>query len=200
MVSKSVEEFYVREDSKDGRRNDCILCCRKKKREYILKNSELRKEQSRQYRLRHPDYMKGWNERNREKKLQGIKDWRKNNPEKNKLYKSNYRVKKTKEDPKYRLKNNIRRLILLTFTNKGYTKKSKTNEILGIDYDGFMKHIESLFTEGMTWENRGKWEIDHKIPISLGKTEDDIIKLNHYTNLQPLWREDNIKKSNKMLY
>jgi hypothetical protein len=70
---------------------------------------------------------------------------------------------------------------------------------LGIDYEGFYKHIENQFTDGMTWDNRGLWELDHKIPVSLGKTEEEIIKLNHYTNFQPLWKKDNIVKSDKVL-
>jgi hypothetical protein len=49
----------------------------------------------------------------------------------------------------------------------------------------------------MCWDNQGKWHIDHIIPLSSGKTEDDIIKLCHYTNLQPLWAIDNMKKGSK---
>lgn len=73
----------------------------------------------------------------------------------------------------------------------------KNQEILGIDFEGFKLYIENLFIEGMTWENFGKWHLDHKIPISWGKTEDEIIRLNHYTNLQPLWAEDNLSKGNR---
>ena len=52
----------------------------------------------------------------------------------------------------------------------------------------------------MSWENHGKWHIDHIIPLSTANTEEDILNLCHYTNLQPLWAEDNIKKSNKILF
>jgi hypothetical protein len=62
----------------------------------------------------------------------------------------------------------------------------------------------------MTWDNHGNpkdgvfdlnktWDIDHIIPITTAKTEDDVYRLNHYTNLQPLWAEDNMKKGDKLL-
>ena len=50
----------------------------------------------------------------------------------------------------------------------------------------------------MTWENQGEWHFDHIIPISSAQTEEEVIKLNHYTNFQPLWAEDNLRKSNKI--
>jgi hypothetical protein len=56
-----------------------------------------------------------------------------------------------------------------------------------------------MFTEGMCWENQGEWHLDHIIPISSAQTEEEIFKLNHYSNFQPLWAEDNIKKGNKIL-
>jgi hypothetical protein len=50
----------------------------------------------------------------------------------------------------------------------------------------------------MSWENRSEWHIDHIVPLSSAKSEAEIIFLNHYSNLQPLWAKDNIQKSNKM--
>jgi hypothetical protein len=194
------DHFYKREGVGDGFRNDCIECHLKNKKIYSKENSQHKRDYMSQYRVDNPEVMKIWIENNREQYLWNTKKWKMENPEKSKEHKNNNRRKRLKNDPLFRLKSNIRRLILLSFSKKGYSKKSKTNEILGIDYEGFMKHIESQFTEGMTWENRREWELDHKFPISLGKTEEEIIKLNHYSNFQPLWREDNRKKSNKILY
>jgi hypothetical protein len=71
--------------------------------------------------------------------------------------------------------------------------------------DEFRNYIESQFTEGMNWDNYGQgknnetWHIDHIIPISLAKTEEEVYKLNHYANLRPMWCSDNIRKSNKIV-
>lgn len=51
----------------------------------------------------------------------------------------------------------------------------------------------------MTWENRNEWHIDHITPLSSAKTEEELYKLCHYTNLQPLWAEENLKKGNKII-
>ena len=51
----------------------------------------------------------------------------------------------------------------------------------------------------MSWENQGKWHIDHITPLSSAKTEEEVYRLCHYTNLQPLWAEDNLKKGSKIL-
>jgi hypothetical protein len=54
-----------------------------------------------------------------------------------------------------------------------------------------------MFRDGMSWENKGKWHIDHIIPLSSAKTHEDVIKLCHFKNLQPLWEQENKKKGNK---
>ena len=59
--------------------------------------------------------------------------------------------------------------------------------------------VISQFKNGMSWDNHGDWHIDHIIPLSLATTEEEMIKLCHYTNLQPLWAEDNLTNSNKII-
>ena len=73
------------------------------------------------------------------------------------------------------------------------------NAILKCSDIVFIHHIESQFTEGMNWENHGLkgWHFDHIEPISRAKDYNDMLRLNHYTNFQPLWAKDNIRKSNK---
>jgi hypothetical protein len=51
----------------------------------------------------------------------------------------------------------------------------------------------------MNWQNHGEWHFDHIYPVSLAKNEEELIKLNHYTNFQPLWKKDNLEKRNKII-
>lgn len=125
-------------------------------------------------------------------------EWNQLNPHYNTLW---FR-KEIKTNPTFKLSSNIRSLIGMSFKNvlnNTYKKGKKTEEILGCTLEEFINYLQSLFIEGMTLENHGEWEMDHIIPISSAKTEEEIYKLNHYTNFQPLWKEDNRKKSNKML-
>jgi hypothetical protein len=116
-------------------------------------------------------------------------------------YLKKYNRYKQETDKKYRLIKLIRCAINNGFRTKKFTKKSRSIEIIGCSYEEFEKHIESLFLDGMTWENRGVkgWHIDHIIPVSSASTEEELIKLNHYTNLRPLWAIDNLKKGAKLI-
>jgi hypothetical protein len=88
----------------------------------------------------------------------------------------------------------VRRLIKNSINRKKFTIKSKTYKILGCSYCELKIYLESKFEPWMNWDNYGKyngelnygWDIDHIVPLSSAKTEEEIIKLNHYTNLQPL--------------
>jgi len=102
-------------------------------------------------------------------------------------------------DPIFKMKRHIRTMIRKSIKKGEYTKQSKTYDILGIDYKGFKNHIENLFIDGMNWNNHGKWHYDHIVPLVSANTYEEIIKLNHYTNIQPLWAKDNLKKGSKIL-
>ena len=97
----------------------------------------------------------------------------------------------------YRTRVNVRSLIKMSFKSGGYSKSSTTFKILGCDFNDFMAHIESKFEPWMNWGNKGGknitiddigkfWDYDHIIPLCSAKSKDEIIKLNHYTNFQPL--------------
>ena len=99
-----------------------------------------------------------------------------------------------KDDPLFRLKHNTRTLVYYALKRNGYSKTSKTKYILGCSFEEFKNHIESQWESWMSWDNYGKyngeerygWDIDHIVPTSSGINENNIIALNHYSNLQPL--------------
>lgn len=137
---------------------------------------------------------------------QRVDNWRKNNLEAERKYRRKYYKDRKTQDPLFKLTITIRSLILCSYKRscKGvYKKATKTENILGCSILQFIEHLQSLFTDGMTLENHGNceecWHIDHKIPLATAKTEEEIIKLNHYTNLQPLWRDDNLSKGKKVI-
>ena len=113
---------------------------------------------------------------------------------------------KYKNNNLYRITTNIRNLISRVIKNKGFYKSFSSEKILGCSYEEFKLYLESKFEDFMTWDNYGLyngelnhgWDIDHIIPISTAKSEEDAIRLNHYTNLQPLCSYTNrvIKRNN----
>jgi len=160
------------------------------------------------------EYMKKYRQRNKEKLKDYIENWRIENVDKFQSGRRNYYEKKKEEikkknyeycktrkstDPLYKLSRGIRALILISFRNQFTTKSKKTLEILDCSFEEFKLHLESQFDDKMNWENQGTyWHMDHIIPISSAETEEDVYRLNHYTNFQPLYWLDNLKKSNKI--
>jgi len=73
-------------------------------------------------------------------------------------------------------------------------------EYVGCTIEEFKAHIEAQFKEGMSWDNHGKWHIDHIIPLKYNNpTIEETIERLHYTNTQPLWATDNIAKGNRFI-
>ena len=138
--------------------------------------------------------VKEYQQKNQDK----IKEYNKEYQKNNRHILNQYIKERKAKDPLYKLTRDMRSLISKSIKNNGYTKRSKTYEILGCTYEEFKAHIEKQFTEGMNWDNHGKWHYDHIKPISHGKTEKEILALNHYLNFQPLWAEDNLSKSNNI--
>lgn len=122
-------------------------------------------------------------------------------------YKRNERYRiRIKEDFFYKLKISLRSMIKNSFISNGLKKNNRSEYIIGCTLEYFKKYIEDKFETWMTWENKGLyngelnygWDIDYIIPLSSAKTEEELIRLNHYTNLQPLCSYTNryIKKNN----
>lgn len=140
------------------------------------------------------DYNAEYNAKNKEKISEIRKRYYKENKSKINVRNNEYRKKKKANDPLFKLKANLRGIIYRALKNKTYIKNSKTEEILGCSFNEFKAYLEGKFESWMSWENYGLyngelnhgWDIDHIIPLNEGKTEKDLYKLNHYTNLQPL--------------
>ena len=154
-------------------------------------------------------YKKQWYEKNKTHILKKAKDGYEKIRDQKIAYACKYQknnlskiVKQRSErllyDDAYRIKERIRGLIKSCLKSSGTLKNTKTAAILGCTNQDFKAHIEKQFTKGMGWHNFSQWHIDHIVPISSAKTEQDVIALNHFTNLRPLWASDNLKKSNKM--
>jgi hypothetical protein len=172
-----------------------------KSRNYYYENKEVISNKSKLYYKENKEKIKIVNkvyiENNKEKVNRCNKIYRENNRKYYKMYGTKYKRDRRNNDPLYKLSCTLRSLISMSIKRNGYSKNSRTYDILGCTFDEFRNYLESQFIEGMNWENQGKWHLDHKIPISWGKTEDEIYKLNYYTNFQPLWEFDNLSKGNR---
>jgi len=188
-LEKEICDFGRDSSRKDGISYLCKECLIKKSKKYKEKNKEKVLISYSNYRIK-----------NKEKMKISRLEYRKNNKEKIKQYRRYYSNKRRKESDIVRLSENIRRRINHFFNYKNVKKSKGTFEILCCNLDELLIHLESQFKEGMNWDNHGKkgWHIDHIIPLSSAKTEEEVYKLCHYTNLQPLWAHENLSKGNKI--
>ena len=209
IKEKDVLEFYVRRNRGEGLAgytHKCKLCLKRTNREYNRSEGIFdKKEYMKKYREKHRDklneYCRNWRIENEDKLKSGRKKYYQKNKEE--VIRKNYEYckYKTSTDSLYKLRRGIRALILVSFRNQFTTKSKKTIEILGCSFEEFKLHLESKFDDKMNWQNQGTyWHMDHIIPISSAQTEEDVYRLNHYTNFRPLYWEDNLKKSNKIEY
>jgi hypothetical protein len=115
-------------------------------------------------------------------------------------YEREYRYNRRREDMFFKIKGNLSGRLSDLINKRNLS--TNTLELIGCDRETFLSHIQKQFTEGMAWENYGLkgWHVDHIIPLSLFDLtiEDEVKKACHYTNLQPLWWQDNLEKGNKI--
>ena len=180
-AEKVLAEFYKEMAGLYGVRGDCKVCSRARKNTWRAANAEEAREKRKEAYWKNP-----------EKERASKKRWYSSNPD--------YHKNKTQINPIYKLVHNSRRRINHALTGQGFSKKAKTKEILGCTFQELKAHIEKQFQEGMTWNKVGpEIHIDHIIPLASAKTEDEVIRLCHYTNLQPLWAKDNLAKGSKVI-
>lgn len=206
---KNIWEFGYSKSSKDGLLYCCKKCNNERGKNYVKENYQKTLETHRKWTAKNPEWVynrhKKWREENPEKVKEIRKNWLEKNPEKRKEYRKNYKPRKQEQrkerrdnDPVFNLINRVRSRIWKYTKLMSITKKNKTFDIVGCTPEFLKKHLESQFIDGMSWDRRSEWHIDHIIPLSSAKTEEELYKLCHYSNLQPLWAGDNLSKGNKV--
>ena len=180
------EYYLINRERIRARQKEYCLKNKEKRKQYLLDNKEKISEKHREYRLN-----------NREKIKEKERQYQLKNREKIKEYHNNYDKNRKKIDINYKLVHALRRRLNNALKNK--QKIGSAVSDLGCSVDCLKLHLEKQFVSEMTWDNYGKWHIDHIIPLSLFNLQDknDFLKANHYSNLQPMWAKDNIIKGNK---
>ena len=184
---KAISLFTKNKNCKSGYENTCVECTKAAKKAHYLKNRDkyLQDGLDRYY-------------KNKDKRAKQIKAWSKNNKDKVAKYKINYRKSK-QGDSLFRLKQLIRKQTWRAVK----VKQNNTLSYLGVKSWEFIEDYLALTFEKNYGLSRDKMDlcdlhIDHIIPLSSAKTEEELIKLAHYTNLQYLTAKDNLSKSNKL--
>lgn len=178
-----------------------------------IKNSEHIKQVNKKYRENNKDSRRKYLDSNRVKISESLtkyynenrksileyrKKWYLENKDKA-ISSQRLRYQRVKDDPDFKLTKSLRQMLRRIILLTGQTKKSKTYDILGYNSKDLKRHLESLFTDGMSWDNYGEWHIDHIVPVSWWLKNDvtDPAMINSLINLQPLWAKDNMLKSDK---
>jgi len=200
-IEKNELCFSKLSKAKDGLQTKCKQCTNEYMKNRLIKNKESinakRKEQyTKNIETKRKQALASY-QKHKEKRLASAKKYALENKDKVANYKRKHKAKK-RLDPIYVLSQQVSCLVRISLVNKGFPKKGKTLDIIGCNWNEFASHIERQFLKGMTWENRSDWHIDHIIPLASAKTEEDVIRLNHFTNLRPLWAKDNLSKGAKL--
>jgi hypothetical protein len=206
-IEKPLTEFYKDKTKKDGLKSCCKICSEKTKKTYRQNNFEKVRDSSKK---RYDKYYKN----NSNDILEKNRIWRKNNFEifkeskkksdskfhsNNPTYVNDYRKYKRDTNHLYKLTGNVRSRLNGFFKLNNYNKSNNTFKIIGCLPHELKNYLEKKFTEGMSWDNYGKWQIDHIIPLSSCNSEEELYNLCHFTNLQPMWATENAKKGSKII-
>jgi len=167
---KPLSDYYGDKRRSDGKRSKCKSC-------HIKRTNKWQKDNWSKLKIYH--------KKRSEEKKEHIRSVQRE-----------YERRQRADNTEWRIKKNLR--CRLYYALKSNQKKGSAVKDLGCSVDFLKEHLSSMFKEGMSWDNYGEWHIDHIKPLSLFDLtrKKELKKACHYTNLQPLWAEDNIKKSN----
>lgn len=195
--------YEMKKELTDEERKEIKKAYNKKYYEKIKeRDKEERKIKSQEYRKNNPDKVKEsrdkWDLKNIDKVIKytktSNKNYRTNNKEKINNNLNKYNKERKKIDSLFKLTCNLRSMIYRSLKEKNYSKNSRSHDILGCSFEEFKLYLETKFESWMNWGNYGLyngelnygWDIDHIIPLSSAITEEELLKLNHFSNLQPL--------------
>lgn len=163
-------------------------------REYERRRAMAHPQRGREYQRAHPEkfraYARAWAAANREKVAAMNRRYNAANPEK-------IRENSRKNYRRHPEENALRKAVSHMMRYTECRKTSRSFQYVGCSAGFFRNHIESLFLPGMTWENWGEWHIDHIVPLSwwdLKNHPEHLCVASHYSNLQPMWGKENIRK------
>jgi hypothetical protein len=173
QTEKPVEEFFKDRRNVTGYMSKCKVC----KKSYHSLYEKNNKEKLREYQRERSPNRKGYRKAYR-----------------NRPYVKEKERELNKTNITYRLRKGLRHRLRQVIKQKSNTLR--TEDLVGCSLSFLKKHLESQFTEGMSWDNYGVWHVDHIKPCCMFNLFEESQKKEcfHYTNLQPLWGEDNCKK------
>jgi hypothetical protein len=192
---KTEDSFYKEKNTKSGLRGICKICWDIASKDYYKKNKERIRDGQRKWRRENREKIRAYKKSH--KWREDRREWRKKNREKI----NEYNRIREKNNPKLRIAGAMRRSIHRAIGRE--KNNSKWEKLVDYSFNDLMKHLESQFEDWMTWDNYGKWHIDHIKPISLfnfTKPDDPEFKeCWALKNLQPLEARENIRKQNRYI-
>lgn len=200
---KPLIEFGKDKQKRDGLTSRCKECTRPSCREYGRQHKERRKRYFKAYKLRNAEKMKEYHRKytieHKEHILAYGKEWR----EANRAHRREAKKQRLKQDVQFKLRETLRtRLYIATKRRRARYQGGSIAVHLGCSIAEFKVYIERLFTDGMNWNNRSEWHLDHIKPLAdFDLTNQDDLKIVcHFTNLRPLWARDNLTKGRKCAF
>lgn len=185
---KPFDEFYYRKDL-NNYRNWCKDCEKSRTKDFYIDNKEVILEKQ------HQSYKD-----NRDVILQRKKEYAKTHKEQLREYHTKYVFDRRRNDDIFHFKSQIRHLINQSFRRWGIQKRGKTEDIVGCDFSTFNEYLLKTYKDnyGVEWDGKEEVHVDHIIPLSTANTEEDILKLCNFKNLQLLKAKDNLDKKDKL--
>lgn len=192
-----MEDFH-RGQGRGGRASRCKSCACAATKEWRESNPERAREAGSRWRNANPDRCRenrrAWKAANPDRVKKSNRASRVKNRERNNRTAAAYLRRRRREDPKFNIQSRLRGR--LNRALKGEVKPASVMDLVGCSIEKLYAWIEMHFAEGMTWENRDRWHIDHIRPVSSFDDPADPACW-HWSNLQPLWAKDNLSKGSE---